>query len=73
MRVRGMIFEKSTYKQIADATTYKYHMRWQAISNNILRETPIKNKTDITNGIIKNDIKQHLQENCWCCFFMSDI
>ena len=64
MRVRGMIFEKSTYKQIADATTYRYHMRWQAISNNILRETPIKNKADITNGIIKNDIKQHLQENC---------
>ena len=45
--------EKSTYKQVADATTYRYHMRWQAISNNILREILIKNKADITNGIIK--------------------
>ena len=28
-------------------------MIWQAISNNILREILIKNKADITNGIIK--------------------
>ena len=46
MRGRGRIFGKSTYKQVADATTYRYHMRWQAISNNILRETPIKSGGD---------------------------
>ena len=62
MRVGGMIFEKSTYKQIADATTYRYHMRWQAISNNILREILIKNKAEVTDMLLTEfDEKDYIE------------
>ena len=60
--MRGMIFEKSTYKQIADATTYRYHMRWQAISNNILREILIKNKAEVTDMLLTEfDEKDYIE------------
>jgi len=54
--------EKSTYKQIADATTYRYHMRWQAISNNILREILIKNKAEVTDMLLTEfDEKDYIE------------
>ena len=60
--MRGMIFEKSTYKQIADATTYRYHMRWQAISNNIFREILIKNKAEVTDMLLTEfDEKDYIE------------
>ena len=50
--------EKSTYKQIADATTYRYHMRWQAISNNILREI----KAEVTDMLLTEfDEKDYIE------------
>ena len=62
MRGRGMIFGKSTYKQAADATTYRYHMRWQAISNNILREILIKNKAEVTDMLLTEfDEKDYIE------------